>query len=49
MIFIKFLNGEEDILLNILILSRKQYLKKNFKENNLKNNIYLVVNDEIRV
>lgn len=52
---VKCINGEENIIPNILILSAKQNLEKYFEKNNLGDNICLAVsnfgysNNEIRV
>lgn len=37
--------NEKKVLSNMLILSRKQYLEKYFKKNNLKDNLYFVISD----
>lgn len=42
---VKYINGKENIILNILILSAKQNLKKYFEENNLGDNICLTVSN----
>lgn len=54
-IFIGCISNWRDILLNMLLLSKKPYLEKYFKKNNLDDNICLAVcnfgytNDVIRV
>lgn len=42
---VKYVSDKGDVILNILILSRKQHLEKYFEENDLKNNVCLVVSD----
>lgn len=52
---IKCMGDGEDVIPNMLIFNRKQYLEKYFKENNLEDNICLAIsdsdysNDEIKV
>ena len=42
---IECIGDRGDILPNMLILSRKQHLKKYFKKDNLKNNVCFFVSD----
>ena len=42
---VEYVGGRGDILPNMLILSRKQQLKKYFEKNNLKDNMCFAIND----
>lgn len=44
-ISVEYIGSGGDVILNILILSGKQYLEKYFKENNLEDNVYQIVSD----
>lgn len=43
--FFEYINGKRDVLSNMLILSRKQHLKKWVKKNNLDNNMAFAVSN----